>query len=52
MEWTTASASARTVLYSDGCRMLALCQETALDHEGAVGDAVTADQVGSPERLW
>lgn len=31
--------------------MLADTQVTELDQGGAVGDEVTADQVGSPERL-
>jgi hypothetical protein len=31
--------------------MSPFCQDTDVDHEGAVGDEVTADQLGSPERL-
>ena len=31
--------------------MSAFCQLTDLDHGGASGDDVTADHVGSPERL-
>lgn len=31
--------------------MSAFCHLTDLDHGGALGEDVTADQVGSPERL-
>jgi hypothetical protein len=31
--------------------MFAFCHRTDLDHSGAVGEEVTEDQVGSPERL-
>jgi hypothetical protein len=31
--------------------MSPFCQDTEVDHEGAVGEDVTADQFGSPERL-
>ena len=31
--------------------MSAFCHSTDLDHGGASGEAVTDDQVGSPERL-
>jgi hypothetical protein len=31
--------------------MFAFCHWTDLDHSGAVGEDVTEDHVGSPERL-
>lgn len=30
--------------------MSAFCQETEVDHGGGLGEDVTADQVGGPER--
>ena len=38
-------------MYVIGFRMSARAQLTELDHGGAVGEAVTEDQLGSPERL-
>lgn len=35
----------------EGLRTLALCHFTEEDQAGGVGEEVTADHVGSPERL-
>lgn len=35
----------------DGFRMSAFCQETEVDHGGGLGEEVTVDHLGSPDRL-
>ena len=51
MLWTTASAFLRRGAYWLGLRMSARSQVTLWDQGGGSGEAVTEDQVGSPERL-
>ena len=48
---TTASDEARSAVYVDGFRMSPFAQVTEVDHDGGLGDEVTEDQDGSPERL-
>ncbi len=49
--WTTASVFLRWEVYVVGLRMSPLAQVTDLDHCGGLGEDVTEDQEGSPERL-
>ena len=49
--WTTALADLRCEVQVEGLRMSPLAQVTEVDQGGAVGEAVTDDHVGSPERL-
>lgn len=48
---TTASASFSIGLYVVGLRRSAFCHDTDLDQGGGLGEDVTDDQTGSPDRL-
>ena len=50
MECITASAPFRNGLYVEGLSISAFSQETLVDHAGGLGDEVTKDHDGSPER--